>query len=331
MVLMRRPTDNHQHQPWDFIPCEFCLGFLHKESLSLHAKSCTAKPEHEQPAVNYTRNGFAILAPFLPSNTNDAETKYEMVVEGMKETSQNTGLKDICRSDTLIKEFGLSLLDRLGLVEEQRRKDTDNIRTKLRSVARLIKHLNNNKPNPKSLNEFITPGQFMNVVQAVKELSLNADSPSLSIALGNHIKHILLLKISLGIRSGDNNLKKEAVDFKELYEAHWNSKVSSIANRRKKLRALNKPIVVPATKDLVKFREFVISAIAEATKQPSPSYREWVELAQLTIARIVLFNKRRISEVEELKIDDFTKRSSCNENEDIMASLDVSERALVKR
>ena len=66
----------------------------------------------------------------------------------------------------------------------------------------------------------------------------------------------------MGIRSADRELKKEEFDFNELCEAHWISKVSAVANRRKKLHALSKQIAVPATKDLMTFRDLVVRAIA---------------------------------------------------------------------
>ena len=66
------------------------------------------------------------------------------LINYMKETALNPGLKDVAENDALILAFGKSLLGRLGTSEEQRRKDKDNIRTKVRTVARLLVKLNEN-------------------------------------------------------------------------------------------------------------------------------------------------------------------------------------------
>jgi hypothetical protein len=49
------------------------------------------------------------------------------------------------------------------------------------------------------------------------------------------------------------------------------------------------------------------------------------------MVRLILFNKRRVSGVDELKIQDFTDRPEEKEYAEILQHLDVSERALVKR
>ena len=217
------------------------------------------------------------------------------------------------------------MLEKLGTEDEQRKKDKDNIRTKVQSVGRLLKHLNNTKSLPLTLSEYLTGPNFTELVKVVKELSTSSDPPSLAITLGHYIKSIVLLKISLAIRTSNPDMKTEAKDFKELVDAHWTSKVSSVANRRIKLHSLNKP------SDSLKLKTFLENEISTRTKQTNLSYDDWKCLAQQIMIRILLFNKRRISEVEELKILDFYSRTLSGDNDEIVASLDPTEQALVKR
>ena len=60
----------------------------------------------------------------------------------MKETKDNPGLSNICSTDEIIKEFALCNLDKLGAEDEQRKKDQDNIRTKVRTLGRGLKKMN---------------------------------------------------------------------------------------------------------------------------------------------------------------------------------------------
>ena len=153
----------------------------------------------------------------------------------------------------------------------------------------------------------------------------------MALTLGHYLKQIFLLKLSLGISTENATMKAEATDFKQLFEAHWTATVSSVANRRIKLRALNKPIVTPATADLITLKAFLERELEAATENCNPSYEEWKVAAQMVMVRVVLFNKRRITEVEELHLLDFSSRSSSSENQEIVDSLDATEQALVKR
>ena len=92
------------------------------------------------------------------------------------------------------------------------------------------------------------------------------------------------------------------------------AKVFPVMNHQIKLRALNKPIVTPATANLITLKAFLERELKAATQYSNPSCEEWKVVAQMVMVRAVLFNKRRISEVDELLILDFSSRSSSNEN-----------------
>jgi len=274
-----------------------------------------------------------MMSPFLAREDGDYE-QLDEVISKMKETAKNPGLKKICYEDELIREFGIHLLDRLGTKDEQRRKDQDNVRTKMRCVARLLMKLNEQKMFQQPLNFFVSAQEFMNVTKAVKEVSRESCSPQLAVCLGGYIQQISLLKGSLGRRQEDKRKQEETKAFQEEFAAHWNSKVTAVANRTKRLKNLNKRQEIPATDDLVKLKDYLVSQINQKTKDPRPTYAEYVGITQVVIARVALFNMRRIAEVDELKVSDYENRISGNEvgtNREILQSLDVTEKALLQR
>ncbi len=57
-----------------------------------------------------------------------------------------------------------------------------------------------------------------------------------------------------GIESDDQVTKDEGKEFRQLMETHWKNRVSKAANRRKALRRLNKPELLPLTEDLLKLK-----------------------------------------------------------------------------
>lgn len=59
--------------------------------------------------------------------------------------------------------------------------------------------------------------------------------------------------------------------------------------------------------------------------------REYKQLAEITLADVILFNRRRPREVESLKINDYETQPRDNSFEEVEASLSISEKLAVKR
>lgn len=323
--MSRRPSDRESAKPENYLPCINCKAWIFEKNLSLHSKTCPGCDTKSDK--NFLRNGRMMLAPFIQLDSDDVEI--EDVFDKMKETRKHPGLKKICKNDLLIKEFCRGLIHKLGTAEEQRRKDKDNIRTKVRAVARLLVALNDKSQKDQDVQAYIRPGCFMLVVDTVK--NLGRSSPNLSLTLGHYLKQLCQLKRSISLQTEDEEKKKEADHFDILYDTHWNNYVSAVSLRRLKLLSLNKPIKLPLTTDLVKLKDFLDDKIDEFVSIFKPTYQQWNEAAQVLMVRLVIFNKRRISEVEELKVADLTGNQQSSDSKDVLGHLDITERALAKR
>ncbi|XP_052230128.1 uncharacterized protein LOC127844152 isoform X2 [Dreissena polymorpha] len=331
LIVYRRP--GVPANAYDYIHCRFCKGFYHHKLLWSHVKTCSFKPDEAENDTerNFIREARCEIAPFLQQQDEDIEMLDE-VIDKMKETKENPGLKKVCQEDELIRQFGLYHLGRLGPLEEQRLKDQDNVRTKMRSLARLLVRLNGEELFSYPLSHFICAQKFDLVAKTVKEMYQEIGSSQLGLNLGHYIKQVSLLKSSMCLRRQDCRRKKD--EFTEMFDAEWKGKVSSVANRSKRLKAMNKRCELPSTEDLVSLKKFLVEEIQIKMENPAPTYPEYVYITHLLIARIALFNKRRVNEVSELKVSDFQKRIRGDEldtNTEIYNSLAVSEKALLKR
>ena len=114
-------------------------------------------------------------------------------------------------------------------------------------------------------------------------------------------------------------------------QAHWNSYVSSVSLRRLKLRTLNKSVELPNTSDMVMLKDYLDSEMERSLKKNKFSDHEWTEATQALMVRILLFNKRRVSEVGEIKISDIEQAQNCSDNEQVMSQMDIAEKALAGR
>jgi hypothetical protein len=108
---------------------------------------------------NYCRDAKMMLSPFL-KKLNEEDALLEAFFAGRKETTANPGIPILCKNDQLIQEFAKSMNHRLGEESEQRVKDLDNARTKVRTVGRLLKRLHQDTEVLSPLSEFINGRNF---------------------------------------------------------------------------------------------------------------------------------------------------------------------------
>ena len=276
---------------------------------------------------NFQRNSRMLLSPFISYETDEQDI--DNIMNDMKETKKHPNLRKVSRNDLLIRELCKGLLHKLGTPQEQRRKDKNNVRTKVRAVTRLLVQLNQETKQNVDLQTYISPKYFPMVVKTVKKMGLS--SPQLALTMGHYLKCLSQLKKSLAMRNQDTILKTEAEEFDIDYNAHWNNYVSAAALRRQKLLSLNKPIELPLTSDLVALKEFLDERIDAFLSKEKPTFHQRTAAAQALLVRLIILNKRRIAEVEELKITDVTQSQRSEDQDDVMNHLNISEQTLAKR
>lgn len=324
LTVSRRVSSKEVSRPENYLPCTECKAWLFEKTLSIHSRSC---PAGKSSDANLRRNSKMLLSPFITLDSDEAEI--DDLIMKMKETSKYPGLKAICQGDNLIREFCRGLLHKLGTFDEQRRKDIDNVRTKVRAVGRLLIALNKKSGQDSHLESFISPKFFKLIVEVTKDLGKQL--PSFALTLGHYIKQLCQLKQSMALQNENDLAKKEAIDFDLLLNAHWNNYVSAVTLRRMKLRTLNKTIELPKTSDMVRLKDYLDSEITEGLERLTFTYQQWSELAQVLMIRILLFNKRRVSEVEEMKVSDIIQAQNSCDNEEILSQMDITEKTLASR
>lgn len=329
LVIGRRPPVGSDYTASDYLPCQFCRGFYLRHLLWKHVVVCQLKPDGAS-TTNLTENGRGIIAPYVHSVIDTSAV--DNLFESMKETKANPGLKEICEKDPLIRAYAQSRLDRLGSEQERRAKDVDLIRYRSRTLARLLKQLNNTTLSWKPLDAFIMAPKFDDILAATRALTMASDSPKLASNLGHYISQCAEQKKGLAIRAKDNEKRQDATDFLELFGVEWNNKITAVANRRQAMQHLNKPIIMPLTEDMVSLSQWLGKEIHSILAVPHPTSAQCKRLASLILVRILIFNKRRIAEVQELLVEDYNKRSKEDDiPEEMLNSLDICEKALAKR
>ena len=190
-----------------------------------------------------------------------------------------------------------------------------------------------------SLSDAIHRTKFKSCVKAVRDLcSFDDDKgscgiPSLALKIGQSLTVCALIKKSEAIEAGDKQCKEAMEDFLNLYKINWNTDVSSLANRTLHAKSFNKPKRIPLTRDIQKMNKYLEESAQEAeedlkraTEDKEVTLRK---LRELTLAQIVLFNRRRGGEAQRIEVQQVKEGFLAkNLHDDVMESLSKFEQKL---
>lgn len=197
----------------------------------------------------------------------------------------------------------------------------------VRPVARLV--LEARKLIPViDLDRLLTPAHFDLVVQSTINLCRidTGDNLNFGLSMGYILGHVITIKAGIAIRRSDEQKAKDAGGFQVLFNSEWGERVNSILKKRKDSLEVAKRNEIPLTKDLVTFRDYSSQRLQILSERLStlPSgvmkVSEWHELSKVLLCRLILFNKRRVSEISDLPISSYTSRPQWTEDSEEMTS-----------
>eukprot|EP00112_Aurelia_sp_Birch-Aquarium-sp1_P004128 Seg1469.8 transcript_id=Seg1469.8/GoldUCD/mRNA.D3Y31 product="hypothetical protein" protein_id=Seg1469.8/GoldUCD/D3Y31 len=343
LKVCRRPGERDHIDFKQFVPCTHCLGFVQKHELWRHVSQCPFNEKHSKDSEMIHRKlqyeSQLLLYGSQEKNNQDATTNafQDKVISIMRVDE----ISLTCKTDDLILAAGKSLFEKGGSAK------ATYISEKMRSLARLLIELRKiSGEESATLTDAISPAKFDLVIIATRNLCSHIvdarndhlpsfHRPSLALQLGHNLRRSAAILRGIALRKRDTNLKGDVEAFLELINAEWENKISSAAMRTLADNQFRKTPILPVTSDLVKLREYLLSEVPKLTQmvRRSPTLSTWRALAELTAARILLFNKRRGNEGTKLEIKQFQERPSWTEigMEEMTRSLKPLELELCKR
>ena len=310
LYLLRRPSRNILRKHSHYIPCIYCLGFVHKLQACKHMNKCP----HRGPAIskkkNQTYHSKLILSAM--SIREGAKKDYIQLISNLRDGP----VKEFLKVDETLILLGSSLLMRKGNSQKK------NISMKLRHLAKFVQDYMVKYEKTLTLKEVLQPCNFNNCLELAKEMcrqedSYDTDKPiTTSIKLGIFIKDALeIIKIE-AIKSNDDVCEKNCIKFGFLLQTQWSHEINSPS-----LRTLqeNKAKVnaMPITEDLVKLAQYIESEVRNGTDalNANQSLNVWSSLATVVLANLIMFNRRREGEVSKIKLTTYTERPDYSEAE----------------
>ncbi|KAM9707776.1 uncharacterized protein ACNS7B_000282 isoform 5-T5 [Menidia menidia] len=308
-----------------YVHCMFCQGLYLRKHLWRHAHKCVSKPgTTDEKGPKRVLSLASMMGSALCQQISQGVWK---LLTGMKDDEVSGAV----RSDFYILQLAQSFFNKHG----QDPSKHEYIRQKIREVGRLLIILRS-EFSVYNIEDAVRPSNFHILIQAVKRVSgfdegsHSFKTPSLALKLGHSLNKISDLICCTSLVSGDEELRKSCQAFKKLYSSKWSELVSHTALTTLSDKRFNKPSTLPFTEDVQRLHQHLekIASSASETLRSDSSPQVYKELCRSTLAKIILFNRRRGGEVSKMLLSNFQDRDTTPLHKDVAVGLTTFERRL---
>ncbi|KAI4455379.1 hypothetical protein MML48_9g00013103 [Holotrichia oblita] len=315
-----RPVKTSKKMDAEYFVCTYCLGQYTKKLLFEHVKKCESRPENTQHSKKCLTNSQTFMALINSKNSNFL--KSTRVKNEVFNIMRPDDISAVVKNDPLICLYGEALLSK-----HKRQQIVTVVSNKMREMGRLLIALNTTQ-NLNGLFDALKPDMFQHLLCATKQISgydestKRFKSPSLAMHMGTNLKIVCDVAYRLvmekrnipGIQNYDNAIRRSEIkDLRKLVEGHWCNELSSLALKDLKEKHWEKPLQLPLTSDLQLFNNYIDALADESLTRLENSNNNKIYYKQLTqciLAKTVLFNRKRVGDVQYLKIETYNKSYS---------------------
>ncbi|KAF5271984.1 hypothetical protein FQR65_LT17493 [Abscondita terminalis] len=302
LLVARRSQVDFPKTSNNYLPCPYCTAFFCKSTLRLHVKHCTTVVRKGERNVNVLSR--TILNSIHPSAS-------ELLKKNIFAVLRNDDCVNVIRYDRLAIIYGNFLCSKYSAQHHQ-----DMIRSKLRTIGRLLIAARTLDSTITDFASLLTPGHFDVAVAAIKKVGgINAaqtsyKSPTTVLNLSTICKHASAVWKSTCIKDEKPDAKQKVEDFLILFNVAFPAELGKTAVENQVQFQRQKVVDLPSTEDIMKLVRFLrvnrrlwFSKIRSGDViNISYGLRQ---LASFTLVSIMVFNRRRPGELERITINDF--------------------------
>jgi hypothetical protein len=281
---------------------------------------------------HYASDGRLILDGALQHNAAIPDVLKSKVLKNIR----NDQLTKAVKTDTDILQFGSSLIRKLGP------KSSNDVAQRMRQLARISLRLAALGPNKKAwryrLDSFINGPGFDKLMDAVNAECVAFEdesgrqlfrNPNLALKVGHSL--LRLAQLGSSTRARDSNAKADAESLIALYKSDFTDLVSTPAHTsvKRSPRTLEE---FPDSTDLGLLKDYQIKTSQSLIQslESQPSRQLWRDLAEVTMSRLLVFNARRGSEVADLRMTEYEKRTNYVHT-NVLNNMSVQDQQMVQR
>lgn len=300
-AVSRRPNKKFPKNPWDLVPCSKCLGGFTITSLHRHWNKCTKTPLKNERMVQ--QMGRAVENRVH----SDASEDLMKIFATFRESEM---IRDV-RFDWLVICYGNELC-----LNYSPHYQHGYICSKIRAAAKLLHASKSISPEITDLSSLFHVKNCNTVIEAIRSMgkfdskTKHFGSPgtaSTTETLINTIGELLGIE---AIRMDDENIEKSAERFLKVFKRDCRTKINKLVAVTKAKNRRNKKENIPTTADVIKLAKFLDSERDAYFSQLNQkfSYQNWLKLSQLTLVSILIYNRRRAGEMQNITVTNFNTR-----------------------
>lgn len=338
LVPVRRPNNKKcENQNEIYFPCVNCLGYYKKTYLWRHRKKCSAKTTKESGSskTNHLSEAQTFLASIgmLGNYLNKSRLKKEVL--GIMRPDE---ISFVAKNDALICMYGESYLNK-----HKRRQMNVVVSSKMRELARLKLALQKSTTIT-NLIEILKPEMYNQIIAACKIIcgydptTQTMKASSLALHLGTTLKFLcdvakkaVVTNDPLFAHLNKSEIKKNIFDLRDMIQSHWCNDISSIANKILNENKWDKPKLLPLTEDIKQFNNHIVTLALDAFKKLKDLQdiqENYKLLSECTLCLVLVFNRKRIGEIQFLDIQTYEKNFSTVNQEECLSALSDFERSM---
>ncbi|KAF5308222.1 hypothetical protein FQR65_LT18254 [Abscondita terminalis] len=318
----RGETNKH-----DVLPCIHCKGYYLKSSLRRHIKRC-----HFNKDVRTSRRYQSEAQTLLCQNFGPDDPLRR---SGVLSSLQADDVSLVAKKDKIICELARRYLkchrDKHLILVAKRQ---------MRRLARLLMEVRKIENNNKlTLLCILHPSKFKTLIAATKSIggydgnTRTFNSPSLALQLGTLLKKAIDAAYSLVLQNDINSSLLNVLNItKKIITDDWSTEISTEAGQNLQIKKFNKPTVVPVTEDLAKMKKYLDNLVVSsklALQDNTESEKAYRELIESTYCNLLLFNRRRVGELQRIPLEIYTKHVITTNIGEFEKILTPSEKVLI--
>lgn len=339
-----RPVKTAGDPNTKYFVCTYCLGNYTKKWLYKHIKNCEMRIK--QGDTTGTKNCLTSSQTFmaLVNAKNNDFLKFSRLKKEVFQIMRPDDISEAAKNDPLICLYGEMLLSK-----HKRQQIVNVVSNKIREMGRLLIALRSSH-DINGMFDAMKPDMFKHLISATKQISgydestKSFRSSSLALHMGTNLK--IMCDVSFkavlenrkvhNMKWNDRQEKKtEIKDLKKLINGHWCSELSSLALKNLKENQWKKPTELPLSSDIKLLHDYIDSLSRDSYRNLTSSNNikpnDYKQLTECVLAKTVLFNRKRIGDVQYLKIDTYNKDRTTSNQESFTESLTSIEKILCKK
>lgn len=298
LIVSRRPSAEKQRCAKNFLPCFKCKAYFAKSSLRVHVRKCSGIMSQKSRQVT-------ILGKKVSGRLHEKASRVvrEKLFPPLRED-------DIIR---LIRYDELCIIYANKMCEKYRNeRHFDMIRARLRLIGRFLQTMKNSKPEITDLKSVVDPKYCYETIKSINELaganrSGHFETPTVASTLGTLLKYLAKILINESIINHDDVSRKNAKHFLALLIQEIEINITRAVTESQVSMRRRKTVQLPSTSDVKKLCIYLYRKRENAFVKLKKQFDlyTFLELSEVTLLSIQVFNRRRPGELERILITDF--------------------------